>query len=37
MAERLWITLFGRFVASVEGEPPRLVQIPAPRHRALLR
>jgi hypothetical protein len=36
MAQRIRITLFGRFAAYVEGEPPRLIQISAPRHRALL-
>jgi len=36
MAGRLRLSLFGRFSACLEGEPPRLIQISAPRHRALL-
>jgi hypothetical protein len=33
MTQRLRITLFGRFIAAVEGEPPRLIRISAPRQR----
>jgi len=36
MTGRLRIALFGRFAASIEGNPPRLIHISAPRHRALL-
>lgn len=33
---RFELRLLGRFAASAEGEPPRLLVIPAPRRRALL-
>ncbi len=35
-SDRLRLRLLGRFAASLEGTPPRLVQISALRHRALL-
>src|SRR5262245_59263734 len=35
-APRMHLRLLGRFAATIAGEPPRLLQISGPRHRALL-